>query len=106
MTEPKETAIPNKFELPDAPPVTDVDTQAINSGPAFFSNKLYATIMPQGLRITFAELNPASSTPAYRTAVFLAFQDAAALVDLLQRQLALLGSLQTEDLVKVRGEDA
>ena len=90
MTTPEKTEIAQRFGLPDSPLITDVDTTVINNGPAFFSNKMYATMLPQGMRLTFAEVNPASPTPAFRTAVFLNFQDAAALADLLQRQLAQL----------------
>jgi hypothetical protein len=84
--------IAKAFNLPDPPQVTDVDTVVINSGPAFFSNKMYATMTPQGMRLTFAELNPASETPAFRAAIFMGYQDIAALADLLLRQLSLLQS--------------
>ena len=88
MKTPEKTEIAQRFGLPDSPPITDMDTAIINSGPAFFSNKMYATMTPQGMRLTFAELNLASPTPAFRAAVFLSFPDAAALADLLQRQLS------------------
>ncbi len=69
------------------------DGIAINSGPAFFSNKIYATVSPVGMRLTFVEVNQAVPTPAYRTAVFLSIADTLALLELLQRQLVLTGHL-------------
>ena len=90
MTDTERSEIAKLFELPDPPQMTDVDTAVINSGPAVFSNKIYATMTPQGMRLTFAELNPASEIPAFRTAIFMGYQDIAALADLLLRQLALL----------------
>lgn len=90
MTTPEKTEIAKKFELSDPPPVTDTDTAIINSGPALFANKMYATMMPQGMRLTFAEMNPAAEVPAFRAAIFMGYTDMAALADLLQRQLAQL----------------
>lgn len=90
ITKPEKSEIAQRFGLPEPPQITDLDTSAINSGPAFYSNKMYATMLPQGMRLTFAEINPASPAPAFRTAIFLSFQDAAALADLLQRQLGQL----------------
>ena len=75
------------FQVADPPEITDADTSLINSGAAVLVNKMYATVMPFGMRITFAEANPATQVPAFRTAVFLSYQDAAALYDLLHRQL-------------------
>ena len=90
MKTPEKTEVATKFDLPEPPPMTEIDTASINSGPAFYSNKMYATLLPQGMRLTFAEMNPASPAPAFRTAIFLSFPDAAALADLLQRQLSQL----------------
>ena len=90
MEKPKRTEVAERFGLPDAPAVTDIDTEVINSGPAIFATKIYGTVSPMGMRLTFAEVNPSSETPSFRTAVFIGFHDVAALTDLLQRQLSLL----------------
>lgn len=95
MTTPDKTEIAKKFGLPEAPVVTEPETAIINSGPAIFANKIYATMMPQGLRLTFAEVNPASPTPSFRAALLLGIQDAAALADLLQRQLSQIEVVET-----------
>lgn len=104
MTTPGKTEIAEKFGLPEAPAVTDAETGIINGGPAYFSNKIYATMMPQGMRVTFAELNPASPIPAFRSAVFLSFQDAVALADLLQRQIAQIEFVEIPKPAGVSGE--
>ena len=67
----KRTEIAERFGIPEAPPVTDVDAVVINSGPAALSNKFYSTVFPHGMRLTFAETNPALEAPAFRAAVFL-----------------------------------
>ena len=84
----EKTELAKRFLVADPPTITDVDTAVINSGAAVLANKMYATIMPHGLRLTFAETNPSSPSPAFRAAVFVSFQVAAALFDLLHRQLS------------------
>ena len=88
MLEEAKKSVRDLWGIPDAPEVTDVDARVINSGPAIFANKLYATSQVAGMRLTFAELNPGDPLPAFRTSVFLAYHDVAALIDLLQRQIA------------------
>ncbi|MBL9049037.1 MAG: hypothetical protein JNK19_02870 [Tabrizicola sp.] len=105
MTTPKRTEIAERYGISEPPVVTETDTAVINSGPAVFANKMFATTMPQGMRLTFAEVNPGSPTPSFRTAVFLGVHDVAALADLLQRQLALVEQVDISHLVKPVGEE-
>jgi hypothetical protein len=93
MTQAQKSALAQKFGVVDPPQFTDADAEAVNSGPAIFSNKMFATVAPQGLRLTFAETNIATQLPQFRAAVFLSFPDAAALMDLLERQLGLVDSV-------------
>lgn len=104
MTTPGKTPIAELFGLPEAPAITDAETAIINGGPAVFSNKMYATMMPQGMRLTFAEVNPASETPAFRAAIFMGFSDMAALADLLQRQLMQLEKVEIPQQAGDSGE--
>lgn len=104
MTTPEKSDLAKRFKVADPPTITDVDTATINSGPAIFANKMYATISPQGLRLTFAEANPALPAPAFRAAVFLSFPDAAALMDLLQRQLSLIEVFEGSSEAVASGE--
>lgn len=106
MSSSEKSELAKKFGVGDSPDVSDVDTSAINSGPAIFANKIYATVMPQGLRLTFAEMNPAQALPAYRTAVLLSYPDAAALMDLLQKQLTLVESSMEQLEVRTGGENS
>lgn len=55
----------------------------ILSGPAVWANYFYTTFEQLGLKITFAEKNPAIDLPAFRTAVYLDPGSAVALRDLL-----------------------
>lgn len=59
----------------------------INSGPAIFTNKMYASMTATGMRITFAEIGHEPGVLAFRGAFFLQYGDAKALRDLLIRQL-------------------
>lgn len=104
MKTPEKSELAKKFGVADPPAITDADTATINSGPAIFANKMYATLSPQGMRLTFAEANPALPAPAFRTAVFLSYSDAAALMDLLQRQLSLIEVLDTPPGAETNGE--
>lgn len=106
MTDISKSPLAQKFGVTDVPPFTDADAQAINAGPAIFSNKMFATVAPQGMRLTFAETNPASPVPSFRAAIFLSFQDAAALLDLLERQLSLVETVAIPAVVKASGEDS
>lgn len=56
------------------------------AGPAVFSNRIYATLSPLGIRLTFMESSP-NGEEQYRTAAYLSILDGIALKDLLERQL-------------------
>lgn len=66
---------------------TDAELDLAFAGPAVHANRFYATIMPGGLRLTFAEQHAADALGQFRAAVFLSPQDAVALFDLLKRVL-------------------
>lgn len=68
--------------------ISEPENVIINSGAAYFSNKMYATMQQAGMRLTFAEINHDPKLPAFRCAIFLQYADAHALRDLLNRQLA------------------
>ncbi len=107
MTDVVRSPLAQKFGVAEVPPpFTDADAQAINAGPAIFSNKMFATVAPQGMRLTFAEVNPASPSPAFRAAIFLSFQDAAALMDLLERQLSQVDTVVIPTAVQASGQDS
>ena len=59
------------------------ESLVILSGPAIWANYFYTTFEPLGLKVTFAEKNPAIDLPAFRGAVFLDPSSAVALRDLL-----------------------
>lgn len=70
-------------QLPQLPPE---ENELMFSGPAVLSNKFYVALGPVGARITFAEQSPETS-PKFRTAVVLPFQDAIELYKLLSKML-------------------
>jgi hypothetical protein len=71
----------------EVPPET---MTALFSGPAVYSNRMYVTNLPLGIRLTFAE--GAGDLPdQFRAAVYLTLMDALSLRDLLTRQLTLIG---------------
>ena len=74
-------------EKPKGIPIAEEELQAIFSGPAVLSNKVYASIVAAGVRITFMEQTSETATSIYRTAAVLSIQDALALRDLLSRHL-------------------
>jgi hypothetical protein len=63
------------------------DMPAIFSGPAFYSNRIFATLQQLGIRLTFMETNPESKQDLFRTAVYLSIPDAMALQQLLGKIL-------------------
>lgn len=69
-------------------PVSQEELQAAFSGPALNANKVYSSVMPAGIRLSFMEHHPEEVPPTYRTAVLLSIGDAIALKNLLVRQLA------------------
>lgn len=72
----------------ELPRVGEAEGAIINAGPALYCNRIFSTVYPQGMRLTFAEANPATPLPEFRTAVFLSYTDTLLLIDLLERQLA------------------
>lgn len=84
---------PQADDTPEQAVLAEFDAEVINSGPAQYSNKMFSTVLPAGMRITFAEMNPAVPKLAFRSAVFLGYHDVALLIDLLQRQMAVAESL-------------
>lgn len=63
---------------------------AILSIPAPYANKIYSTITPAGMRLSFVEHNVATEKGVARSAVFLSFEDVEAMIELLHRQMALV----------------
>jgi hypothetical protein len=57
------------------------------SGASVFSNQVYATGTPQGIRLSFCERHESLDVPAFRAAVFLDYGTAIGLRDLLSDQL-------------------
>ena len=69
----------------DKPKVTPDEMAIINSGPAFFSNKMYLTVGGTVARITFAEQQQGAASPAFRAAVVLTLGDLLKLRELIDR---------------------
>jgi hypothetical protein len=61
----------------------------IFSGPAVFANRIFVTITPLGVRLTFTEQQE-DAPVVFRTAAYLNILDAFAFKDLLNRQLGKL----------------
>ena len=75
---------------PDAPKKATerpADMKEMLSGPALYANRMYASNLALGMRVTFLEAGE-NEPDRYRTAVFLTWPDAIALRDLLTAQLA------------------
>lgn len=93
---------PPNPEDPHTP--ADADAAIINAGAAVYCNAVYATTLPVGLRLTFAEVNPATPmSPAFRAAIILSPYDAAALADLINRQLAFVEQSIREQQAAAQG---
>jgi hypothetical protein len=79
---------PKKLETPETTaPVTDQELIIAFGGPAFHTNKIYASLLPMGVRVAFMEQLGDKVPATFRTAVFLNLQDAFALRDLLSKVL-------------------
>lgn len=77
----------------DAAEARPPDMQEMLDGPAFYANRMYASNVPLGMRLTFLEA--AEGGPDhFRTAIFLTVPDVLALRDLLNQQLAKLGIVE------------
>lgn len=71
--------------------------EIIFSGPAVFANRIFVTLTPFGVRITFVEQQE-NAQPAFRTATYLNILDAISFRDLLNRQLNALGTALGESV--------
>ncbi len=65
--------------------IAETELDVVHSGPAVLVNKVYATAMPSGLRITFCENRGDTATNQFRSAVVLSYLDVPSFIDLLQR---------------------
>ena len=67
---------------------TGDELAAAFSGPAIFTNKMYATNTPAGVRLAFCEWYPQEGIkPQVRTSILISYPDVVAFRDLLTRQL-------------------
>lgn len=71
-------------------PVTDQELLDAYAIPAVNANKMIAANMINGMRIAFAEAQLPAIPPQYRAAILLSYEDAAALAQLIERQLAAM----------------
>jgi hypothetical protein len=72
------------------------EVRLISDVPAPFANKIFLTIFPVGVRITFAKQFGPEFVPSVRNAVFLQYADAISLRAGLIGHLAELNPVQTE----------
>ena len=77
----------------------------IGETPAIFSNRIYVTAKPQGVKITFAEIYPVAGENRIRssTAVFLQLSDFMALKNLIDHQARSIKSVQVPTGVEQDG---
>ncbi len=68
-------------------PVSEEEIKESFAGPSFHSNKIVATGLGAGIRLTFMEIHPGKVSAKFRTSVILSYPDALELSDLLVRQL-------------------
>lgn len=80
----------NEAESPQGSTVSQDEVIAANAIPAVFSDRIVATNMPTGMRLSFGERSPIEGQTSFRSSVFLSFEDAEALAALIGRQLSLL----------------
>jgi hypothetical protein len=74
-------------------PTTEAELTIAFAGPAYNTNKMFASNMPTGLRLSFCEMRtPEGHDLQVRTAVLISYPDAASLRNLLTRQLEALQS--------------
>ena len=83
----KEEAEPSASENVDGASVSQDELKLAFAAPAVFSNKIYVTVNPLGVRLTFCELREDVDFLAPRAGVYLPLSDAMALRDLLNAQL-------------------
>lgn len=68
-------------------PVSKDEVKVAFAGQAIYSNKIYVSKVPLGLRIAFCEQRDDAGVLEFRSAVFLPVIDAMSLRDLLNKQL-------------------
>ena len=69
-------------------PMTEAELTIAFSGPAYNTNKMFASNMPTGIRLSFCEMRtPEGHDLQFRTAVLISYPDAVSLRNLLTRQL-------------------
>ena len=76
--------------------ISGEERDLILTGPALFANKVYATSLPTGVRLTFAEHRGGDALPVFRNAVFLAWPDFLELMKLLKRVEGRLEVVQVD----------
>ena len=84
MARKKSKKAPSK---PAATQVSGDELRAAFVGPAVRSNKMYLSVTGGGVRLTFMEQHGDAVPPVFRSALFMSFQDASSLRDMLVRQL-------------------
>ncbi len=67
--------------------LSEQELELAYSGPAMAANRLFVTITPSGVRITFAEQTGPGKPAHFRTAVIMSIQDGIALRDVLSKTL-------------------
>lgn len=89
-------AADTRNEEPSFTPIPDKELDQVYSLPAISTNRIIATNFSNGMRLTFGEIGVGRTEATYRTAVFLSFEDAVSLADLINRQIAMLTPLEGE----------
>ena len=93
--------MPDGGQLEVTSNVTAEDVNAAFSGPAHLANQVIVARGSAGVRISFCEQDSPETTPRFRSAVFLSFEDGIALYRMLQEALreteAALSELEVED---------
>lgn len=65
--------------------ISEAELDVTLSGPAVLVNKVYATALPSGLRLTFCENRGDATTNQFRSAVLLPYSDVPEVIKLLKR---------------------
>lgn len=92
MAEDEESATSKKV----AAPVDDSELQRAYLVPAENINRMIAQNLSNGMRIAFAEAQFPRVEAQFRSAIFLSFEDAEGLAQLILRQLSLLRSIEAK----------
>lgn len=70
--------------------LSDSELASLYAIPAPIANRIVATNFSNGMRLSFGEVGMGRNEPDYRAAIFLSYDDAAALSELIVRQLEQL----------------